>query len=216
MEIQTIPGEGYECNSYLIKDDIWVLVDVGTDHRADSLYESISGQGGPNRVEKIVLTHTHYDHAGGSKRMSMLTGAEVLLHPVEGKLISSGDLAVTIDTLFGGNMKPFDWSPIDEGGIIATGSAEFRVMHIPGHSAGSIGLWENNSRSIIVGDVIFSDGGIGRYDLPSGNFDELCSSIERIAEMDVRNLYPGHGRTVIDDGADHVTMSLEMIRSLSQ
>lgn len=213
MEIQTLRGLGYECNSYLIKDRIWVLVDVGTDQNVKKLVSSISKKEGLEKVKKIVLTHTHFDHAGGAAEMSELTGAEVLVHPREGRRISSGDFSVALTSLFGTTMRPFEWSPMDEGSLIDTGSVNFRVLHLPGHSEGSIGLWEEKTRSLISGDTVFADGGIGRYDLPSGNFDLLRNSLGRIASMEIDNLYPGHGREIIDDGKEHVRKSFESIRN---
>lgn len=208
-----VRGQGFECNSYLIKDTTWVLVDVGTDHDVETLVKSISGQDGIEKVKKIVLTHTHFDHAGGVAEMGRLTGAEILVHPLEGNRISKGDFAVASAEMFGSTMKPFKWSPLDEDSSINTGSAIFKVLHLPGHSEGSLGLWDEKTRSLITGDTVFADGGIGRYDLPTGNYDQLKSSIERIAGMDVRDLYPGHGREILGNGSKHIAMSLQSMRS---
>jgi hydroxyacylglutathione hydrolase len=213
MEIQTLRGLGYDCNSYLIKDRIWVLVDVGTDQNVKKLANSISNQKGLEKVKKIVLTHTHFDHAGGAAAMGELTGAEILVHPLEGERISRGDFSVALTRLFGSQMRPFKWSPVEEGSLIETGSTSLMALHLPGHSEGSIGLWEEKTRSLIAGDTVFADGGIGRYDLPSGNFDLLRDSLERISSLDVMNLYPGHGREVIGSGKEHIKASFESIRN---
>jgi hydroxyacylglutathione hydrolase len=141
-----------------------------------------------------------------------LTKMKIMVHPLEGRRISSGDMSVA-KACFGESINGFDWSPIDEGGTIDMGDARFDVLHLPGHSEGSIGLWEKESRSLIVGDTVFADGGIGRYDLPTGNLGELRNSIERISELGVKDLYPGHGRTIIGSGSEHISMSLELIRS---
>lgn len=212
MEIQTFQGAGYECNSYLIKDRTWLLVDTGTENNVGNLVKLISKEGGLEKVKQVLLTHSHYDHAGGAAKVGELTKAKILLHPLEGRRISSGDMSVAM-ACFGESINEFDWSPIDEGGTINTGDARFDVLHLPGHSEGSIGLWEKESRSLIVGDTVFADGGIGRYDLPTGNLGELRNSIERISELGVKDLYPGHGRTVIGSGSEHISMSLELIRS---
>lgn len=213
MEIQTFQGEGYECNSYLIKDRTWLLVDVGTERNIDSLAKSISREGGLDKVERILMTHTHYDHAGGAARMGELTSAQILVHPLEGQRLSSGDMSVARACFSNESIKKFLWSPISEGETIDTGSAKFEVLHLPGHSEGSIGLWEKTGKSLIVGDTVFADGGIGRYDLPTGNLGELGRSIERLSALGVRNLYPGHGRVIMGRGAEHISMSLDLIRS---
>ena len=207
------PGVGFECNSYLIGDEMTILVDVGSERRADDLRGLVANQLGGKNIDRIVLTHTHYDHAGGAKRMQELTGAEILVHPAEGDRLSSGDNTLTLEDMFGEHMRKFEWSPIDEGSKIEIGTGALKAMHLPGHSIGSIGLWEESSRSLIVGDTVFSDGGIGRYDLPSGDFRSLVSSIERLSKMEIENLHPGHGRAVFGDGSEHVKMSLRSVRS---
>ncbi|MDH4122769.1 MAG: MBL fold metallo-hydrolase [Thermoplasmata archaeon] len=208
MDVQAFQGIGFECNSYLVRDKKCILVDVGTDQNIDLLVKSLMRDGSPDRIDKIVLTHTHFDHAGGANRMSEITGAEIFVHPSEGERMSSGDLSVTISRLFSGNMDPFDWKPIDEGSKIDVGSTELSVLHLPGHSEGSIGLWHEASRSLIAGDTVFADGGIGRYDLPTGDFVSLKSSISRLAGLKVKNLYPGHGRIVLEKGHEHIVESL--------
>ena len=213
MEIQAFLGSGYECNSYLVKDHIWLLIDVGTSKNAEGLARTISKDGGLEKVKKILMTHTHFDHAGGAAEMKEHTHAELLVHPLEGRRISSGDMTVARACFFDAPMRGFEWSPVEEGDAIETGSASFKVMHLPGHSEGSIGLWEEESRSLISGDTVFSDGGIGRYDLPSGSLSDLTESIERLSALEARNLYPGHGRTVLGRASEHIRMSLESIRS---
>jgi len=214
MEIQTYQGRGYECNSYLIRDRSWLLVDIGTGKNVGSLLESISKEGGLEKVKKILMTHTHFDHAGGAARMKELTQADILVHPLEGTRISSGDMTVARACFSDETIRKFDWSPIEEGEVIDTGSARFKVIHLPGHSEGSIGLWEQDSGSLLVGDTVFADGGIGRYDLPTGNLGDIRDSIERLSRLKVRDLYPGHGRVVMGQGSEHISMALELLRSV--
>jgi len=74
---------------------------------------------------------------------------------------------------------------------VTVGGHILEVIYTPGHSPGSICLYEPESKSLFSGDTIFSDGGIGRTDFPGGSMEELVESIRRI-DMDVLDLYPGH------------------------
>lgn len=213
MDIQTLSGRGFECNSYLIRDEKTILVDVGTDHNVDHLLKTIYREHGQITITNIILTHTHLDHAGGARRLSEITGAEIFVHPTEGTRISSGDFSVTLTRLFEYSFEPFDWKGIEEGSLIDTGTGKFKVLHLPGHSEGSIGLWDEKSCSLITGDTVFADGGIGRYDLPSSDFEKLKNSIKRISALEVKNLYPGHGRAVLGTGSQHISESLSYIWS---
>jgi glyoxylase-like metal-dependent hydrolase (beta-lactamase superfamily II) len=211
MEILTFLGRGYDCNSYLIKDRDPLLVDVGTGSNNDRLVEFISMHIGTDKLKRILLTHTHYDHAGGAAEIAGILNAEILVHPLEGKRISSGDMCVA-SACFGESMKRFPWSPVEDGDILDTGSARFRVLHVPGHSEGCICLWDEDGKSLISGDTVFSDGGIGRYDLPSGELARLRDSIRRISKLGAKNLYPGHGKTVIGEASEHISTSYELVR----
>lgn len=213
MEVRIIAGRGFECNSYYLAGSRGILVDVGTDGNVDHLLKSIGHGNDTPAISKIILTHTHLDHAGGARRLSELTGAEILVHPSEGRRISEGDFSVTLSRMFGESFEPFDWKGIGEGAVVDTGSGELRVLHLPGHSEGSIGLWDEKSGTLIAGDTVFADGGIGRFDLPSSDFDMLRSSIRRIAGLGVKDLYPGHGRAVIGAGSQHISESLSCVWS---
>lgn len=213
MEIQAISGRGFECNSYYISETEGILVDVGTERNVDRLLRSIGHGNGKASIARIILTHTHIDHAGGARKLSELTGAEILVHPSEGRRISEGDFSVTLERMFGESFEPFDWKGIDEGTVMDAGNCKLRVLHLPGHSEGSIALWEETSGSLIAGDTVFADGGIGRFDLPSSDFDMLRSSIRRLSELRVKDLYPGHGRAVIGSGSQHISESLSCVWS---
>jgi glyoxylase-like metal-dependent hydrolase (beta-lactamase superfamily II) len=69
----------------------------------------------------------------------------------------------------------------------------FTVLYLPGHTPGSIGLWDQKAGVFFSGDTLF-EGGYGRADLPGGNEKQLFASLERLLSMDGRiQVYPGHG-----------------------
>ena len=146
------------------------------------------------RLEKILLTHAHIDHAGGTAELS-----RTLKLPVEGP--HRGD-QFWIDGLaeqgrmFGlgrcDSFTPDRW--LDEGDRVQVGDLEFEVRHCPGHTPGHVVFYSAAERLAFVGDVLFA-GSIGRTDFPGGDYDTLIRSIrERLFTLgdDVR-FVPGHG-----------------------
>ena len=212
MEILTFQGQGYDCNSFLIRDELSLLVDVGSGANNRKLLDFISKNGGLESVKKVLLTHTHFDHAGGVAELGKISKAEIFVHPSEGTRITAGDFSVARACFFGERISKFQWSPLEDGQSLDTGTAVFKVLHTPGHSEGSLCLWEEGSRSIIAGDTVFSDGGMGRFDLPSGDFGRLRDSIKRLKGLGAENLYSGHGRNVIGGASGHISMSYELLR----
>jgi len=72
----------------------------------------------------------------------------------------------------------------------------WEVIHIPGHSMGSIGLYHGPTRILIPGDVIYADYAIGRFDLHGARASDLKKSLNRLGELEIDTLLPGHNRIV--------------------
>ena len=133
-------------------------------------------------IEAILLTHGHFDHVGGVKKIAEKTGCRVFLHPEEQKLppyITSGKLFYT-DTY-------------GEGAVISLADLRFTVLHTPGHTPGSVCLRFEDA--LFTGDTLFA-GSCGRTDLPGGSFATIKASLRRLAQIP-ENLavYPGHGES---------------------
>ncbi len=146
------------------------------------------------RLEKILLTHAHIDHAGGTAELARSLGL-----PIEGP--HRGD-EFWIEGLpeqgrmfgFGRceTFAPDRW--LDEGDRVSVGDVEFEVRHCPGHTPGHVVFYSAKDRLAFVGDVLFA-GSIGRTDLPGGDLDTLVRAIrEKLFPLgdDVR-FVPGHG-----------------------
>ena len=212
--IKQLNGLGMESNSYLILGRRPVLIDVGTGARLldeqKRLKEYLDGK----KLHRLVLTHMHFDHTGGAAAMQAFTGAEALAHPPDSKALAEGDDALTCSGWLGEKQRPLKINAVKEGELIDCGDMALEVLHTPGHTAGSICLWDKVAGNLFSGDTVFANGGVGRWDLPTGDHGALVSSLERLLELDVKGLYPGHGPFYEEDGRSHIEMGLSMARDL--
>ncbi len=145
-------------------------------------------------IEKILLTHGHLDHAGGTADL-----AERLGVPIEGPHIEDRfwiDAMAQQALMFGvrsaRSFTPDRW--LEGGDTVTVGTLTLEVRHCPGHTPGHVIFHHAPSRLVLVGDVLFQ-GSIGRTDFPRGDFDTLIRSIrEQLWTLgdDVR-FVPGHG-----------------------
>lgn len=142
----------------------------------------------------IINTHLHIDHAIGNDWLKSEYGAPVYAHDLDLPLGSSlADQAM----MFGLNMQipnvESDHS-LHQGDIIKIGHGELKVLHVPGHSQGSVALYDEADGFVVTGDALFA-GSVGRTDLPGGSMPQLIASIEsRLLTLPPDTVvYPGHG-----------------------
>jgi len=211
MKVHYIAGVGYDSNVYLLEDEDPIIVDTGTGMYAESVLEEVSRFVPLKKVGRIVLTHCHLDHIGGAAAFQNATGAKVMLHETEADPIMAGDTTLSLADMFGSKLSKLDIEPLKAGQKLSTGSAELEVVHLPGHSPGSIALLDRKGASAVVGDTVFCDGGVGRWDLPGGDLAELRSSIKKLGELGLRNMYPGHGSFADGDAQRHLRLSAQYI-----
>ncbi|MEM2122489.1 MAG: MBL fold metallo-hydrolase [Candidatus Bathyarchaeia archaeon] len=200
-EIYVVKGMGLTSNIYLIHDGL--MVDTGNGEPVNRIAPMLAGIGKSIRdVNKVVLTHSHFDHVGGIREMALSADPEIMAHPLEHSEIKA---STHVD---------FNLRPILEGDQISINDYNFRVLHTPGHSIGSICLYEGEKSILISGDTIFPYGGVGRVDLPTGDPDALTASIRRVAKLRVLHLLPGHEGPVLGDASNHIAYSLKNAEDL--
>jgi len=145
------------------------------------------------RIQGIWLTHAHFDHFGGAAAVYEAFNVPVALHPDDQMMWRFQGGAA----LFG--IHEFDPGPeptlaLEHGMHLHLGSHVLEVRHTPGHSPGHVIFVADQGGSVFCGDLIFQSG-VGRTDLPGGDWGTLLASIQReiLSLPDSAVLYSGHG-----------------------
>lgn len=197
-DVVFIEGLGYDSNVYLIGD---IIVDTGAGSNPDYLFSEIKNAGiNPKDISCIVNTHCHYDHVGGNT----LFDADIFIHHLDASTLEKADKMTSVSYMFGKSLEPMVVAKkLKEGDKIAG----FKVIHTPGHTPGGICLFDGEI--LISGDTVFAHGGFGRIDI-GGNLEDMQNSLERLNNLDVEFLLPGHGPWA-DNANQHIKWAYQMI-----
>ncbi|MET9068443.1 MBL fold metallo-hydrolase [Streptosporangium sandarakinum] len=164
----------YDNNAYLVRCNETgdgVLIDAAAD--ADRLLALI----GDRPISKIVTTHRHHDHWQALEQVAGVTGAAVVAHPLD-----APELPVPVD------------QEVEHGDGVTVGVVSLEVIHLRGHTPGSIAL--HYPGHLFTGDSLFP-GGVGNTEKDPKRFEQLFTDVsERIFNRlpDDTWVYPGHGR----------------------
>jgi len=198
------------------------LIDPGLTGKGNYKLESIKKMGiEVMDIKRVIMTHTHFDHIGSlSEIKKKIPEAELWIHTLEADPLESGDER----TVYGMEMfqqmcqmqygiKPgaFTFQVVRKlkgGETLEIGDMHWEVIHVPGHSMGSIALYHKPKKILIPGDVIYADYAIGRFDLHGADGAELKKSLMRLANQEVEILLPGHNRVVTKVQSDYVLQTL--------
>ena len=166
-----------------------LIVDPGEE--ADRLLKAVD-ELGIEKVEAILVTHTHFDHVGAVAPVARATGAPVYCPELEREV-----LANIMDYVPWPGFGPFESYEADHtvagGETLELAGMKLDVLFTPGHSPGHVTYAIRDERALFSGDVLFQ-GSVGRVDLPGGDWPTLLSSIQSLVdEFEPETVvYPGH------------------------
>jgi len=197
-----------DANTYVIKDEITLLIDPGRENYLVQSLEEMREDGiDPKEVDLIAVTHLHPDHCNATVSLKEVSGAKVALHSTQ---IEYLDIMTEEASRFlgVGIAKEFEADFVLEASL-NLGNIELRILHTPGHSPESICFYASDKKILICGDLVFEKS-VGRADLPFGNEGELKRSINMVSALNTELLLPGHG--AILRGRGNVKRNYEFVK----
>ena len=206
MKVNFISSSTYASNCYLVVSDDGteaLLIDPSVS------YDFVFRQCGKiPPINKILLTHAHFDHVLCLDEWREKTGAKVYATQPESEALT--DARKNANLVFFGLNKTYNSADetVSDGDVIHFGNNQLKVLLTPGHTLGSCCYYDGNIA--FTGDTLFADGGVGRTDLYGGSEKSLVNSLTQIFSLFAPEtiIYSGHGRqsTVREELRNHKTV----------
>lgn len=195
MDLAIFTFNPFQENTYILYDETMecIIIDPGCSNNSErKILTDFINSHKLNPV-RLLNTHCHIDHILGNKFISEEYNLELEIPLGEEVVLESGEF---VSKSYG---IPYETSPkasrlIKDNEEIDFGTTKLKCISTPGHSPASISFFDESSRILIAGDVLFYES-IGRTDLPGGNMETLLTSIStRVFVLgDDVQVYPGHG-----------------------
>ena len=225
-------GRGNNCHSYLFSNVLrgkrpHVLIDPGhvVNEMSEKCLEKLTSAMlrddiAPGEIGLIINTHSHPDHCEANLALAQMNsepgGGQALI--AIGKIEDEyrRTIAEKMSRMLGLTVEFEPDFYLQEGELnLGRGDEKLnlQIIHTPGHSPGSICIYSPENKVLITGDVVFN-GSVGRTDLPGGDSRTLKQSIEKLSELDVEYLLPGHSTNYGDiiRGKNNVVQNFASIR----
>ncbi|MFP3220196.1 MAG: MBL fold metallo-hydrolase [Candidatus Marsarchaeota archaeon] len=209
--VYRIPIEQVGGNSYVvIRGEDTLVIDTGTPGNASKILSQLEALN--RKLSAIILTHCHADHAGSAADLKEATGAELYVGEKDAAYVS-GQLPLPLPPRAQSSQQPradFTYKPVKPDHLLKEGDLVFgfRVLSLPGHTPGSVALYDG--RSLFSGDNMNNrQGGIqGTPEAYDWDHEQAKKSVERLLNLDFDILLPGHGQPVIGGASEAARKSL--------
>ncbi|MBI5880513.1 MBL fold metallo-hydrolase [archaeon] len=175
-------GKSDQANCYYLDFERKMMID--SCNRADRqfLVRDLKYMIEPSEIKMLVFTHLHHDHIGN---FDLFENAELFASAEEIEDFEKDKMSAVLNEemveRFTKKIKPLPET-----------LNELEVVHVPGHTRGSIALWHEHTKTLFTGDTIFSMGAYGRTDLPTSSADSMKDSLKKLDKYRYKVMAPGH------------------------
>ena len=210
----------YDCNVYLIDGGSEAaLIDAGSGLQPERIVREIERDGiAINKLKYVLLTHAHGDHAAGAKFWQEGFDCKVLCAQEAAPWIEAADESkFSLDVAREAGIYPPDFvSPpcpiagvLRDGDIVSVGDISLKVLETPGHSRGHVSFFWKERKALFAGDIVFPGGRIAPQMTWDFSILDLKSSIAKIHELLIEELYSGHRAPLLSDAHEDVQIAHE-------
>ena len=200
-------------SSYLIhRPGEAILVDCGSAGSELKILETFKRLGlEPAMLKLLILTHSHFDHAGSAGRLKELTGCKILVHSSEAERLRKGKSPIPSGTRWKAKLlvglgriiaRRLGKFPPAEPDLLVEQMADLgeygfpaKVLHTPGHTPGSMVVLLEGGE-LIAGDTLFGWEGKQHFPPFAEDLPRLVESWKYIRDLDIKTIYPAHGRSI--------------------
>ncbi|NLT51743.1 MAG: MBL fold metallo-hydrolase [Ignavibacteria bacterium] len=181
----------YSGNSYMLLgewntlSDVNAVIDTGSDNYiVKDIEETYTGVG-KNPVDKVILTHNHFDHIGGAMALKKKYNSKIYSFI---KTVGLTDLT------------------LQDGEIIKLADKEFTIIHTPGHSADSICIYNEEEQILFTGDTT-----IQVRDILGSYTPDYLETLNKLSRLKIKTIYPGHGKPITENPEDIIKYTIKNV-----
>jgi glyoxylase-like metal-dependent hydrolase (beta-lactamase superfamily II) len=179
----------FTSNVFLVTGERTVLIDPGNEFDVCAKIREHA-----DRLDAVVLTHTHTDHVANTADVVSEFGVDVWGFDPDHQYVDHA---------------------IADGETVQLGDHEYTALHTPGHKDDHLCFYSPEASVLFAGDLVFANGSFGRTDLEEGDRQRLVQSIDRVRDAideDLREMHTGHGPSITTDPYRHVELSAQAAR----
>ncbi|NMC40834.1 MAG: MBL fold metallo-hydrolase [Bacteroidales bacterium] len=210
-----IRGNGKGSHSYIIRGSrANMLIDSGLDSNFPLLQGAMSSIGMKVRdIDIVVNTHEHFDHIGANRYFQ--ESSIIAAHRFAANKMAFNDRFVTL-------YKPGDMNEpvlhvhlwLESRSRFDLGDFTLDIIHTPGHTSGSICIYEPDKKLMFTGDTLFAGGALS-FIAESGSLGDYINSLKSLETRRIRTIFPGHGE-ISDNPEDDLSGAIANARDLLQ